>query len=217
MELLAKIAVIEPQSAYCAFTAGFKHKVTYTMRTIPDICQHLQKLDQYVEKVFIPALIDGHIPNNVERKLLSLPVKLGGMGIVIFADIAKTEYQNSRNITESLTKLHLEQTTEYNINRDELAKLKYNIKKEKLQRNTERLQSLIIDLPTNKIRLNKINQEKGASTWLSTLPLKEEGNSLSKQEFWDLVKIRYGWSLSRLPNIRSCVAKYDLQHSLSCK
>ena len=126
----------------------------------------------------MPALIDGHIPNNDKRKLLLLPVKLGGMGIVIFADIAKTEYQNSRNITESLTKLHLEQTTEYNINRDELAKLKYNIKKEKLQRNTERLQSLIIDLPTNKIRLNKINQEKGASTWLSTRSLTEEGYSL---------------------------------------
>ena len=73
---------------------------------IPDICGHLQKLDQYVEKVFIPALIDGHIPNNVERKLLSLPVKLGGMGIVIFVDIFETEYQNSRSITESLTKLH---------------------------------------------------------------------------------------------------------------
>ena len=162
------------------------------MRTIPDICQHLQKLDQYVEKVFIPAPLDGHIPNKVERKLISLPVKLGGMRIVIFADIAKTEYQNSRSITESLTKLHLEQTTEYNINRDELARLKYNIKKEKLQRNTESLQSLIIDLPTKKIRLNKVNQEKGASTctWLSTQPLKEEGYSLSKQEFWDLVKIR---------------------------
>ena len=162
------------------------------MKTIPDVCQNLQKLDQYVEKVFIPALIDGHITNNVERKLLSLSVKLGGMGIIIFADIARTEYQNSTHTTESLIKLHLEQTTEYNINRDELAKFKYNIKKEKLQRNTERLQSLIIDLPTNKIRLNKINQEKGASTWLSTLPLKEEGYSLLKQEFWDLVKIRCG-------------------------
>ena len=86
------------------------------------------------------------------------------MEIVIFADIAKTEYQNSRNITESLTKLHLEQSTEYNINRVELAKLKNNIKKEKLHRNTERLQSLIIDLPTNKILLNEINQEKAAST-----------------------------------------------------
>ena len=78
------------------------HKVTYTIRTIPDICQHLQKLGQYIQKVFIPALIDGHIPNNVERKLLSLPVKLRGMGIVFFADTDKTEYQNSRKITESL-------------------------------------------------------------------------------------------------------------------
>ena len=147
---------------------------------------------------------------------------------IIFADIAKTEYQNLRNITESLTKLHLEQTTEYNINRDELAKLKYNIKKEKLQRTTESLQSLIMDLPTKKIRLNKINQEKGASTWrctwLSTQPLKEEGYSLSKQEFWNLVKIRYGWPLASLPNLCSCGAKYgtvfstvSLQHSLPCK
>ena len=86
------------------------------------------------------------------------------MEIAIFADIAETEYQNSRNITESLTKLHLQQSTEYNINRLELAKLKNNIKKEKLHRNTERLQSLIIDIPTNKILLNEINQEKAAST-----------------------------------------------------
>ena len=107
MELLSKIAAIEPLSANCGFTAGFKHKVTYTRKTIPDICQHLQKPDQYVEKVFIPPLIDGHITNNLERKLLLLPVKLGCMGIVIFADTAKTEYQNSRNFTESLTKLHL--------------------------------------------------------------------------------------------------------------
>ena len=86
------------------------------------------------------------------------------MEIVIFADIAKTEYQNSRNITESLAKLHLEQSTEYNINRIELAKLKNNIKKEKLHCNTERLQSFIIDIPTNKILLSEINQEKAAST-----------------------------------------------------
>ena len=44
------------------------------------------------------------------------------MGIVIFADISKTEYQNSRKITVSLRKLHFEQSTEYNINKEELAK-----------------------------------------------------------------------------------------------
>ena len=76
------------------------------------------------------------------------------MEIVIFADIAKTKYQNSRNI-ESLTKLHLEQSTEYNISREELSKLGNNIKEEKLQRNTEKLQSLIIDSP---------NQENSETT-----------------------------------------------------
>ena len=42
-----------------------------------------------------------------------------GMEIIIFADIAKTDYQNSRKIIESLIPLHLEQSTEYNINREE--------------------------------------------------------------------------------------------------
>ena len=93
------------------------------------------------KKFFIPVLIDGHISINIERKLLSLPVKREGTKIVIFADIAEKEYQNSRNIIESLTKLHLKQSTN-NINRPQLAKLKYNIKKEKLQSNTERHQSL---------------------------------------------------------------------------
>ena len=44
-------------------------------------------------------------------------------------------------------------------------------------------------LLTNKICLNKINQE-GTSTWLSTLQLKK-GYSSSKQEFWDLLKKLY--------------------------
>ena len=97
MELLSKIAATEPQSAYCAFTAGFKYKVFYTMRTIPDICQYLQKLDHYVEKAFLYQLLlivqKHHIAKNIERKLLTLPVKRGGMGTVISVDIAKKEYR----------------------------------------------------------------------------------------------------------------------------
>ena len=44
-EVLSKIAALEPQSAYCVFVGGFKHKVTYTIRTVPNICRHLEKLD----------------------------------------------------------------------------------------------------------------------------------------------------------------------------
>ena len=83
-----------------------------------------------------------------------LPCKLGGAGIVIFAAIARTEYQNLRNNTESFRKRHLEQCTEYNINRQKITKLKNDIKKEKLQSNTERFQSLLIDLPNNSFKRN---------------------------------------------------------------
>ena len=37
LEILSKIAVVEPQTEYCAFVGGFKHKVTYTIRTVLDI------------------------------------------------------------------------------------------------------------------------------------------------------------------------------------
>ena len=129
---LSKIAAVEPQAAYCAFVGGFKHKVIYTIRTVPDICKHLEKLDQAVDTKFIPTLTNGRFCNEMERKLLSLPVKYGGMAIVIFCDIAENEYNNSRAVTASLIKLQLERNTSYSVNREEIKMLKTNIKLEKL-------------------------------------------------------------------------------------
>ena len=91
LEVLGKIASAEPQAVYCAFVGGFKDKVTYTIGTVPDICKHLKKVDQAVDTKFIPTLTDGHFCNEMERKLLSIPVKYGGMGIAIFCDIAENE------------------------------------------------------------------------------------------------------------------------------
>ena len=82
-----------------------------------------------------------------------------------------------------MKKLNLKQSTKYKFDREELTKLKNNIKKEKLQRNTERLWSLIIDLPINEIRLNEINQEKGASTSLSTLPIIKKDTVYQNENF----------------------------------
>eukprot|EP00111_Clytia_hemisphaerica_P014707 TCONS_00043349-protein len=72
-------------------------------------------------------------------------------------------------------------------------------------------------MKTTQQHLHETNSTKGASIWLSTLPLKEEGFQLDKGVFWDLIKIRYGKPLSRLPEICSCSARFDLQHALSCK
>ena len=50
-------------------------------------------------------------------------------------------------------------------------------------------------LTEEQIRLNNLNQEHGSFSWLTTLPLSEEGYDLTKQ----------------------CGEKFDLQHALSCK
>ena len=53
----------------------------------------------------------------------------------------------------------------------------------------------------NQQRLNDINQEPGASGWISSLSLDEEGYVLNKQLFWDLTHIRYDSELNAFPKI----------------
>ena len=69
----------------------------------------------------------------------------------------------------------------------------------------------------NQQRLNDINQEPGASSWISSLPLEDEGYVLNKQLFWDLIHIKYGWELTCLPENCVCGVKFGLQHVLSRK
>ena len=52
---------------------------------------------------------------------------------------------------------------------------------------------------------------------MTTIPLSEEGYDLTKQLFWDLIRIRYGWTLTRLPSNCECGNKFDVQHALSWK
>lgn len=66
--------------------------------------------------------------------LLSLLVKYGGMGFVIFCDSAKIECNKSRAVIASLAKLQLEQNTICSLYREDTKTQKANIKLEKLQK-----------------------------------------------------------------------------------
>ena len=50
---------------------------------------------------------------------------------------------------------------------------------------------------------------KGASNWLTTLPLAEKDFHLSKREFWDAISIRYAWLLTGLPSKCACGDHFD--------
>ena len=57
---------------------------------------------------------------------------------------------------------------------------------------------------------------RGASAWLSALPLSEYGFSLHKAAFHDAVALRYGWPLQRTPSHCACGAAFSVDHVLSC-
>ena len=52
LTVLSRIAKSEPQAACAGFMSGFIHKLTYHIRTMPNIKQHLLTLDDIVDNVF---------------------------------------------------------------------------------------------------------------------------------------------------------------------
>ena len=115
---LCEIAKLEPLAACSCFVSGFKHKLNYIMRTIPNISHLLKPIDDIILTKFMPAITDGIKINQIERKLLSLPAKYGGLANPIFAEISDDEYKNSLNVTEHLRNNIIQQQHGYNEDHD---------------------------------------------------------------------------------------------------
>ena len=81
LQLLSKIAETGPQSAYATFVSGFRSRLTYFIRTIPDINELLLPLEHTIRQKFIPAITGGQICSDNEIVLLSLPTRYGGLNI----------------------------------------------------------------------------------------------------------------------------------------
>ena len=58
--------------------------------------------------------------------------------------------------------------------------------------------------------------EKGASNWLSCLPLKTHGFALHKSAFRDAIMLRYHWSPAACPTSCACGHAFTIEHSISC-
>ena len=169
-----------------------------------------------VQTELIPAITGGINCSDLERKLLSFPPKLGGLGIPIFSETAEREYKFSTMISKDLTSRIVNQHRQHQSN-ENVNQIKNKVKLMKLQHHQEQLNELRLKFSDQQKRLNELNQEQGASSWLTTLPILDEGYDLTKQLFWDFIRIRYGWILTRLPTNCECGTKFDIQHALSCK
>ena len=214
IKLLSEIALIQPQAAYSSYVSGFQHKFTYFIRTIKGFEKYLQPLEEAIRHSLIPAVTGGHIPTNDERILISLPPRLGGLGIKIMTDNAQSEYNNSINVTQNLTKSILGNEM---ANDSSMKTKKEKIRKARQTTQKQQLDDIRSRMNESQQRINEANQETGSYNWLLTLPLIEFNYNLNKEQFWDALRLRYSWNIPRTPTECACGSKFSVQHSLSCK
>ena len=213
---LAKIAEDEPQLAYAAYTKAICMRWCFLQRTVPDTKHYFTPLEEAIRTKLIPAII-GRKVTDLEREMISLPVRMGGLGIQNPELTAETEFRNSSLVTQNLTRLIENQETNLNnYNLDNVKNTISTLKTEKEQSLLSRLDELK-NAVDEKLRRNiELACEKGAGAWLSALPLQAMGYTLNKQEFRDGICLRYGWRIPNTPSYCGCGQKNSVDHTLNC-
>ena len=78
---LATIAESQPHAAYAALTHGLIGRWSYLSRTVSNITDLLQPLEDAIRHQLIPTQTGRTGITDMERDLLALPTRLGGIGI----------------------------------------------------------------------------------------------------------------------------------------
>ena len=97
----SSVAKTQPQAAYAAYTHGLVGKWTCLSRACEISSEQFSNLEEVIRLDFIPA-ISGHTVSDMERILLALPARKGGLGLPNPASDADLSYCWSRNATRAL-------------------------------------------------------------------------------------------------------------------
>jgi hypothetical protein len=115
---------------------------------------------------------------------MGLPARPGALGITDPSQKSSTFYENSKLITTPIVNIIIDQTR---VSPPEIKKAQISEKNHtcNLRRRHEKTEANLIAerLPPNLQRAIEVSTEKGASTWLTALPLSDYGFNLHKGAF----------------------------------
>ena len=164
----------------------------------------------------IPALFGGKCYPEL-RKLFSLPARLGGLGLKVPSEEAALEYEYSLNINKQLIDAIFNQESSFEVDPKIQSEKINETKKQKASR-YETLQAEFKSKLTKDLwKVIELSAEKGASMWLTTIPIVEHGFRLNKQQFLDALCMRYDLNLNDVPRKCYCGENYSINHCLTCR
>ena len=173
------------------------------MRSVGDVSSLLQPIEDVIRHRVIPAITGKQNMSDAERRLFSLPTKMGGLGIGIPLELAEQEFFNSVTVTKplihSIRRESEWSTTEIEAEQNQARKSAHLRNK---QTNDSKAVEIMNALPEATQRAVALAQEQGAGAWLNTLPIEEHGFTLDKGTFKDVLALQYGWHPSGMASVR---------------
>ena len=101
IECLAQAADSQPQAAHTALSHSLQFEWSYLSRVVPDCTFAFDPLRAAIRERFWSSLL-GDTASEVEKSLFSLPIRLGGLGIRVPADLAPLAFPASRSRSEKV-------------------------------------------------------------------------------------------------------------------
>ncbi len=217
VHVLSGVAKSQPHAAFAALTHGLMGKWTFLSRTVESAGSLLQPLERAMCQRLIPSITGRDPPGEQERTMFGLPVHLGGLGIKNPAISASLEYEHSCQTSKPLTEMLKDQCQQDIL---PVCMAVTTLRREAKSKRRAADSALALKLG-QEIRPElqhslQIAGEKGASNWLSALPMERHGFVLYKSAFRDALCLRYGWEPPNLPANCVCGQSFSTQHALSC-
>ena len=135
-------------------------------------------------------MLDREVPGDLDRELLGLPTRLGGLGLINPTALSD-EFEASTRVTAPLTALIAIQNNSLGDSVIQQRSVQAKVRQESRQCQNQFTSALYSNFSRKLQRSIDLAEEKVSSLWLETLPLSQHGFHLSKSEFGDAVCLRY--------------------------
>ena len=151
------------------------------------------------------------------RKIFALPCRYGGLSIYNISESCDKEFEFSQLVTKELKTAILQKSPKYVEDREKLAESKSKVSKERDCIYREKRDEIMVVLNDSQKLQLELASEKGASSWLTALPLNVMGYTLNKQQFNDAICLRYNMKVKDTAHFCACGEPNTLNHLLICK
>ena len=138
------------------------------------------------------------------------------MGITNPVSTSHRNFEASTRLTSPLVATIATQDQDRLVDISEVLEAKASIRRSNREYQAQQAESVRGQLSPQLNRLVELAMEKGASSWLSVLPLDDHNFSLHKGAFKDAICLRYGWKLPNTPTKCTCGTAFSIDHAIIC-